>query len=88
MNNAGEDRLLTFQEVRDYLRISRPTLLRLVQEDKLLVAIRVGYEWRFRKSDVEAYLKSREGGRPSPMPPRPLIEGDRPKGTERGETDQ
>ena len=62
MNNAGEDRLLTFQETADYLRISRPTLSRLVQEDKVILAVRVGYGWRFRKSDVEAYLRRQESG--------------------------
>ena len=52
-----EDRLLTKKEVLEYLRVSRSTLdHRLMKE---IPYIKLGKRVLFRKSDIEAYLKSK-----------------------------
>jgi excisionase family DNA binding protein len=58
--------LLTVKEVAEILRVSQPTILRLI-EDGELRAIRVRNQWRIRRSDLDAYLQrggSSGGGRP------------------------
>jgi excisionase family DNA binding protein len=49
------DRLLTIGETADVLRISRPTVYRLLRSGDLH-AVRVGQRHRFRREDIDAYL--------------------------------
>ena len=58
--------LLTVKEVAEILRVSQPTVLRMI-EDSELPAIRVRNQWRIRRSDLDAYLQrggSSRGDRP------------------------
>ena len=52
----AEKALLTLKEVADYLNIDRFTVYRLVA-NKELPAFKVGNQWRFRPSMIEAWLK-------------------------------
>ena len=54
MNN---DALLTMNEVCGYLRVETRTVYRLIHAGRI-PAIRVGNLWRFRKSDIDAWLES------------------------------
>ena len=49
----SEERLMTVDEVADYLRLSRQTVSRMAQRDEL-PAVKVGREWRFRKQYLDA----------------------------------
>jgi len=48
--------LLTVKEVAEILRVSQPTVLRVIDDGELR-AIRVRNQWRIRRSDLEDYLQ-------------------------------
>jgi excisionase family DNA binding protein len=48
--------LLTVREVAELLRVSQPTVLRMI-EDGDLRAIRVRTQWRIRRADLDEYLQ-------------------------------
>lgn len=49
-------RLMSFEEARGYLSISKPSLYRLVQKGKI-PASKVGGLWRFRKSEIDNWFR-------------------------------
>lgn len=53
--------LLTVKEVAGVLRVSQPTVLRMIDDGELR-AIRVRNQWRIRRSDLDDYLQG--GGSP------------------------
>lgn len=53
------DRLMTTEEVTDYLNIDLRTLYRYIKECRI-PAIRVGRQWRFRREQIEAWLQRHE----------------------------
>ncbi|MHA7248027.1 helix-turn-helix transcriptional regulator [Arthrobacter tecti] len=55
---AAEDRLLTFDEVADYLSVSKSTLYSWRSREKGPKGISVGRFVRYRRSDVDAWLQS------------------------------
>ncbi len=50
------DELMTLEEVATYLRLSKDTLYRMAQTGKI-PASKVGTQWRFRRSEVDAWLE-------------------------------
>ncbi|MFP5297753.1 MAG: helix-turn-helix domain-containing protein [Actinomycetota bacterium] len=52
------DPLLTVGEVADMMRVSNMTVYRLIKGGQL-AAIRVGKNYRIRRTDVERYLNDR-----------------------------
>ncbi len=63
-----EEGFLTTEEVLDYLQVNLRTVYRLIKAGKI-PAVRVGRQWRFRKTDIDAWLESQ---RPrASRPPRP-----------------
>jgi len=52
---------LTTKQVREYLRVNLATIYRLTRAGKL-PAVRVGRQWRFRKSDIDAWLERQQAG--------------------------
>lgn len=54
MNRKNE--VLTTQDACEYLKISRPTFLKLVHT-RQIKARKVGKGWRLLKSELEAYLR-------------------------------
>jgi excisionase family DNA binding protein len=48
--------LLTVKEVAEILRVSQPTVLRMIDDGELR-AIRVRNQWRIRRSDLDEYLQ-------------------------------
>ena len=57
MNTDG---YLTTEEVLDYLKVNLRTIYRLIKAGKI-PAVRVGRQWRFRKTDIDAWLQSQGG---------------------------
>jgi len=48
--------VLTSKEASEYLRITRPTLFKLIQEGKIK-AQKIGHNYRFLKSELESYIR-------------------------------
>ncbi len=59
MPNWKEDVVLTTEEATEYLKISKPTLLKHVRLGKIR-AVRVGRHWRFLQSDLYRFLTGDE----------------------------
>ncbi len=58
--NSEKDELMTVQEVIEYLKISRQTLL-ILRKEGVFPTYKIGKRGvRFRRSDIEAYLKERK----------------------------
>ena len=70
MNTDG---FLTTEEVLEYLQVNLRTVYRLIKAGKI-PAVRVGRQWRFRKSDLDAWLESQ---RPRSLRP-PVQQSTRP----------
>ncbi len=51
-----EDRLLSVEDVRLYLGVNRDTFYKWVNE-KGLPALKIGRLWKFRKADVDEWVK-------------------------------
>ena len=61
-----QDNLLTTTQVARYLRVDKFTIYRLVAQKKI-PAFRVGNQWRFRKSMVDAWLMKNLNSRKLPV---------------------
>ena len=51
-----DETFLTTDEVLDYLQVNLRTVYRLIKAGKI-PAVRVGRQWRFRKTDIDAWLE-------------------------------
>lgn len=54
----NRDQVLTIDELATYLKISKSTLYKLVQEDKI-PGQKVGKHWRFRRKTIDEWLDQR-----------------------------
>lgn len=54
----SDEVLMDTEEVARYLKVHVKTVTNLIERGELL-ASKVGRHWRFRKSDVDAYLERR-----------------------------
>ena len=54
-----DETFLTTEEVLEYLQVNLRTVYRLIKAGKI-PAVRVGRQWRFRKSDIDAWLDSQQ----------------------------
>ena len=59
MNLEITDRWLSVQEIAQYLGISKETIYRWVESDKI-PAHKVGKQWKFQVSEVNSWIKSGE----------------------------
>lgn len=58
-----EESFLTTEEVLEYLQVNLRTVYRLIKAGKI-PAVRVGRQWRFRKSDIDAWLEGQRARGP------------------------
>ena len=56
------DEILTFEELRRYLKFSKSKLYYFVQQKKI-PASKVGRHWRFKKEKIEKWLKAQENAK-------------------------
>jgi excisionase family DNA binding protein len=63
-----DETFLTTEEVLAYLQVNLRTVYRLIKAGKI-PAVRVGRQWRFRKSDIDAWLDRQQSRPGSPAPP-------------------
>lgn len=54
---SGESEILTIKQVANYLQVTDRTIYRLAASDGI-PAFKVGGSWRFRKSDIDAWIAS------------------------------
>lgn len=52
--------IMTLDEVRKYLKVSRSTIYHLAEKGKI-PASKVGRAWRFKKDSIDDWLKKQEG---------------------------
>lgn len=82
----SDDTFLTTDEVLEYLQVNLRTVYRLINAGTL-PAVRVGRQWRFRKSDIDSWLDSQRvqsrpraadkaAPAPTPAPRRILVVDD------------
>jgi excisionase family DNA binding protein len=76
-----DETFLTTEEVLKYLQVNLRTVYRLIKAGKI-PALRVGRQWRFRKSDIDAWLDHQRPGSsqaasaiPQAAPVRPAASG-------------
>ena len=67
-----DETFLTTEEVLEYLQVNLRTVYRLIKAGKI-PAVRVGRQWRFRKSDIDSWLDGQQT-RPIRVPPPPASE--------------
>jgi excisionase family DNA binding protein len=68
-----DETFLTTEEVLEYLQVNLRTVYRLIKAGKI-PAVRVGRQWRFRKTDIDGWLDSqrpRVGARTTSTPTPP-----------------
>ena len=79
-----DETFLTTEEVLEYLQVNLRTVYRLIKAGKI-PAVRVGRQWRFRKSDIDAWLDTQHtrpmtrAVAPAPVADAP-VPSDRPAG--------
>src|SRR5207253_1752900 len=56
-----DETFLTTEEVLEYLQVNLRTVYRLIKAGKI-PAVRVGRQWRFRKSDIDTWLDHQRAG--------------------------
>jgi len=57
MNNQQKpEKLMTLEEVAEYLRLSIHTVYKMAQKGKI-PALKAGKKWRFRKEDIDQWLE-------------------------------
>ena len=59
-----DDQLLTTEQLLAYLHLNLKTVYRLIKAGKL-PAVRVGRQWRFKKRDIDAWLRRSDSPAPS-----------------------
>jgi excisionase family DNA binding protein len=77
----SDDTFLTTEKVLEYLQVNLRTVYRLIKAGKI-PAVRVGRQWRFRKSDIDAWLdnqRSRGASRAAAASTRPTAAARRPR---------
>lgn len=63
-----DETFLTTEEVLEYLQVNLRTVYRLIKAGKI-PAVRVGRQWRFRKTDIDAWLDSQRPRATRPTTP-------------------
>ena len=60
---AMDTDILTLEELHGYLKIPKPTLYALAQNGRIPAA-KVGKHWRFRRAEIDDWLKAQQWNRP------------------------
>jgi excisionase family DNA binding protein len=50
------EELLTINELSRYLKISKPTLYKMVEKGKI-PALKIANQWRFKKEDINRWIE-------------------------------
>lgn len=55
------EQILTIKEVADFLKLTEKTAYRLAADGKL-PGFKVGGSWRFKQSDIDAWIEENKAG--------------------------
>lgn len=58
MDRPGNEEVLTVKEASGYLKIAAKTLYRFIREQNI-PAFKLGKEWRFKRSLLDAWIEKR-----------------------------
>ena len=50
------EELITLEELSRYLKISKPTLYKMVEKGKI-PALKIGSQWRFKKAEINRWVE-------------------------------
>jgi len=50
------EKLITLEELSRYLKISKPTLYKMVEKGKI-PALKIASQWRFKKDDINRWVE-------------------------------
>lgn len=64
-DQTTDDCVLTIEELAAYLKVSKSTLYKLVQEGSV-PGQKVGRHWRFRRETIDRWLDSNDAGSAKP----------------------
>ncbi|HUV59288.1 MAG TPA: helix-turn-helix domain-containing protein [Desulfatiglandales bacterium] len=56
VNIHNMEELLTLKELSRYLKISKPTLYKMVEKGKI-PALKIANQWRFKKEDISTWIE-------------------------------
>jgi len=56
------EELFTLEELAKYLKISKPTLYKMVEKGKI-PALKIANQWRFKKDDITRWLEKQRKSR-------------------------
>jgi excisionase family DNA binding protein len=56
------EKLLTIDELAQFIRVSTRTIYRMLDDGELPFAIKLKGSWRFRENDVQVWLESHKVG--------------------------
>ena len=59
MSKDAEDKVLTIQELAEYLKLSLSSTYKLAQAGKIR-GQKVGKHWRFHRDEIDLWLKNRK----------------------------
>lgn len=61
MKSVSDDRWLSIEEIAEYLGIKRDTIYKWINR-KHMPAHKVGILWKFRKTEIDAWVESGQAG--------------------------
>lgn len=60
MENKNDDRWIGIEEAANYIGVNRDTIRNWIKKDTGIPAHKIGKLWKFKKSEVDAWIKSGE----------------------------
>ena len=60
MENKNDDRWIGIEETANYIGVNRDTIHNWIKKDTGIPAHKIGKLWKFKKSELDAWIKSGE----------------------------
>lgn len=60
MNEEHEDKWISLEEAADYLGVNKDTIRNWIRKDKGIPAHKIGKMWKFKRSELDSWVKSGE----------------------------
>lgn len=60
MENKNDDRWIGIEEAANYIGVNRDTIRNWIKKDTGIPAHKIGKLWKFKKSELDAWIKSGE----------------------------
>ncbi len=58
MNNTSEDRWIGIEEAAYYLGVNKDSIRNWIKKNSGIPAHKIGKQWKFKKSDLDQWVKS------------------------------